>query len=152
MSDYFEKLGNLLNDVLETGELPSENTADTSTAEDVTNATFKNNTQDSKQSESFKTEKNRKRIFTFNRKKTSNAQIIRNNQYTINQQLTAEIQSAFNLLGLIFPCTWKQVNKQYHFLLKEIHPDTKKSEHQNTDTQINDLQQAYNLLKQFYGK
>lgn len=147
MSDYFEKLGNLLNEALEKGEIPVSNNKDESVkTESETNTASNENTQQEQQKTfTFKTN-------FFKRKRTvATAQIIKNNDYNYIPQLSPELQSAFNLLGLNYPCTWKEVNKKYHSLLKQTHPDTKKSEQQIT-TQINDLQNAYQLLKKFYGK
>ena len=146
MSDYFEKLGNLLNDVLENGEIPVSNKEESVNSKTETNTSSNKSTQQEQpESYTFKTN-------IFKRKKTvATAQIIKNNDYNYISQLSPEAQNAFNLLGLNYPCTWKEVNKKYHHLLKQTHPDTKKSEQQVT-TQINDLQNAYQLLKKLYGK
>lgn len=151
MSDYFEKLGNLLNEALEKGEIPAEEKKET-VSEPAEETISKEQSQTKQtQEESAATEKVFRTHFFQRKKQTPTAQIIKNNEYTYNFQLSPELQAAFNLLGLIYPCTWKEVNRKYHTLLKQIHPDTKKSEQQST-TQINDLQDAYQKLKQFYKK
>jgi len=141
MSDYFERLGNLLNDALESGEIPVE--------EKKPEEPVVENIKPEPESTQQRPTRNHFRIFNA-KNKIPVGQVIKGETIQNNILPPAVIQ-ALNVLNLTYPCSWKTVNKQYHILLKQIHPDTKKSEQQFT-TQINDLQNAYQILKQFFGK
>lgn len=138
MSEYFERLGKLLSNTLESGEIPQEK-------EEIP----ENNIE-------FSYKKEKKRKDFLKKEQIPVGEVIKLHKYTKNMQFPSEISKALNTLDIAYPFTIKDIKKQYHKLLKENHPDTKitiqTSKNVLKNRQINDIQSAYLLLKSYFGK
>ena len=84
-------------------------------------------------------------------------QVIKLHKYTYNMQFSLEIQKALSTLDITHPFTIKDITKQYHKLLKENHPDTKKtiqisqSVENNRQKTIDEITEAYKILCSFFS-
>ena len=118
MPDMYDKLGDMLNDVLESGKIPPKPPKE-AVSEDET-ASFLHN-------------------------------------YTEIIQFPVYIQKALGTLDIAYPFTQKDITKQYHKLLKENHPDTKKTIQvsQNVENirqkSIDEITIAYKTLCQYFS-
>lgn len=138
MSEYFERLGKLLNDALEKGEIPQE----------------KKEIPENNKDFFYKKEKKCK---NFSKKEHIEVgEVIKLHKYTENIQFPDKIQKALNTLDIAYPFTIKDITKQYHKLIKENHPDTRNTIQFSKDVlksrQINDIQDAFNTLKSYFFK
>lgn len=138
MSEYFERLGKLLNEALEKGELSQE----------------KEEISENKKDFFYKKEKKFK---DFSKQEhIAVGEVIKLHKYTENIQYPDKIQKALSTLDIAYPFTIKDITKQYHKLIKENHPDTQNtiqtSENVLKNRQINDIQDAYIILKLYFSK
>ena len=147
MPDMYDKLGDLLNEALDSGYIPQENKEK---KED-----WKQEDLDSRKSKSFdsglfsfnffenqvKNEKNKVEIDNNNQKnqpksekikvkilkkeQISNAQVIKMHNYTNSMQFPPYIQKALTTLDIAYPINKELIKQKYRFLLKKNHPDTK---------------------------
>ena len=153
MPDMYDKLGEMLNDVLESGKIPQNDKNDQITS-------------DEKKEESghfsFKNDENKAKKARIDAKKLKKEQIptgqvIKLHKYTYNMQFPPHIQKALGTLDIAYPFTQKDINRQYHKLLKENHPDTQNTIQTSQDVQnirqksIDDITLAYKILCQFFG-
>lgn len=97
----YEKLGDLLNEALEKGEIAQEG-------------------------QSFNVKGQ-----TFNVKGLSSDVPKPSKSNPIGSVIKQEVLFAFNLFGLPTTATLSQVKQKYHYLLKVSHPDTRESSNQN---------------------
>ena len=162
----YDKLGEMLNEALESGKIPTDRHCE---AEGRSNPSEKQNdqvTSDEKIKESGHFSFNKSEKSTVNNKKSAKnnsktafatGEVIKLHKYTYNMQFPPHIQKALSTLDIAYPFTQKDITKQYHKLLKENHPDTKKtiqtSQHVENNRQktIDELTEAYKILCQFFG-
>ena len=157
MPDMYDKLGDMLNDVLESGEIPQDNKhelEEESVVEPVettgSSSDFIKNTQKS-------TENNKKSAKKDSKKAFATGQVIKLHKYTYNMQFPPYIQKALDTLDIAYPFTAKDIKKQYHKLLKENHPDTvntiqvTQSVENNRQKSIDEITEAYKILCNFFG-
>ncbi len=156
MPDMYDKLGEMLNEALESGKIPQDNkheSEEESVVEPVetndSSSDFINNTQKS-------TENNKKSAKNNSKKAFATGQVIKLHKYTYNMQFPPHIQKALSTLDIVYPFTQKDITKQYHKLLKENHPDTKntiqtsQSEHNIRHKTIDELTESYKILCNFF--
>ena len=136
----YDKLGEMLNDVLESGEIPKENQNDQVTS-------------DEKIDESGHFSFNKSEKSTVNNKKSAKkptighcetesrsnptGEVIKLHKYTYNMQFPLHIQKALGTLDIAYSFTQKDITKQYHKLLKQNHPDTQNTIQHSQDVQNN---------------
>ncbi len=155
MPDMYDKLGEMLNDVLESGKIPKNTTKSEEEPEiepiktTVSSSDFFNNSQKS-------TEYIKKSSKKYTKKTFPTGEILKLHKYTYNIQFPPHIQKALHTLDIVYPFSLKDISKQYHKLLKENHPDT-----QNTiqtskvvknirQISIDDIKEAYKILYNFF--
>ncbi len=158
MGDMYSKLGDLLNDALEKGEIPQKKSDDSNENQDLSRKTETEN-QNLQEDKEKKSQITKKKINIFTQKSQKpTAEVIKMHKYTQNMYISPEIQQALNTLHIAYPTTWNVIKKQYHKLVKDLHPDTKtttqdsNSAQNNTAQSIQQLQNAYELLKSVYKK
>ena len=156
MPDMYDKLGEMLNEVLETGEIPhneQENINDQDTesekAADSGHFSFKNDE---------KPVENDKKSAKIARKKViPTGEVIKLHKYTYNMQFPPHIQKALGTLDIAYPFRQKDISKQYHKLLKQNHPDTQNTIHSSHNVQnnrqitIDEIVESYKILCEFFG-
>ena len=156
MPDMYDKLGEMLNEVLETGEIPhneQENINDQDTesekAADSGHFSFKNYE---------KPVENDKKSAKIARKKViPTGEVIKLHKYTYNMQFPPHIQKALGTLDIAYPFRQKDISKQYHKLLKQNHPDTQNTIHSSHNVQnnrqitIDEIVESYKILCEFFG-
>lgn len=137
MPDLYENLGNMLNQVLETGEIKKEEAEVLNDSnQSQTSASF---ISDDKKNETERIINFKRKIF---KKKIPVGSVIKAESYF---NYPNEIITAANLLELKIPYTNKSLKKQYHLKLKTVHPDLS---NQNTIS-IDQITNAYNVLLSF---
>ncbi len=143
MADYFEKLGNLLNEALKNGEIPQDEKK-TNNFNTETN----NFSQDKESKQKIKDNISQK-------KNIPTGEVVKLHKYTTNIQFPFKIQNALTTLDIVYPFTIRDIKIQYHKLLKQNHPDTKStiqtSKNVSKNRQINDIQDAYRILKEYFS-
>lgn len=160
MPDMYSKLGDLLNEALEKGEIPSKKVDESNVSEQTIRQTDE---KQQSQQETVTDNQNTggentgkiKRKVQFFRKKADipQGEVIKMHKYANNMHISPEVSAALGTLYLVYPTTWKVVQKQYHKLLKQVHPDTKTTiQTSNIVQNIEQLQTAYKILKDFFGK
>ena len=170
MPDMYDKLGEMLNEALESGKIPTE--ARHCEAEGRSNLSETENDQtipDEKPEESGHFSFNESKNSTVNNKTRAEkvkkaqksaiptGQVIKLHKYTYNIQFPPYIQKALNTLDIAYPFTAKDIKKQYRRLLKENHPDTKKTiqtsqcVENNRQKSIDEITEAYKILCTFFG-
>ena len=156
MPDMYDKLGEMLNDVLESGEIPhseKQNINDQNTesekAADSGHFSFKNDA---------KPVENDKKSAKIARKKViPTGEVIKLHKYTYNMQFPPHIQEALGTLDIAYPFRQKDISKQYHKLLKQNHPDTQKTiqtsqgVQNNRQKTIDEIVESYKILCDFFG-
>ncbi len=157
MPDMYDKLGEMLNEALESGKIPQDNkheSEEESVVEPVetndSSSDFINNTQKS-------TENNKKSAKNNSKKAFATGEVIKLHKYTYNMQFPPHIQKALSTLDIAYPFTKKDITKQYHKLLKENHPDTQSTiqasqgVENNRQITIDTLTDSYKILRDFFG-
>lgn len=174
MGDSFSKrLGDLLSDVLETGEIP--HTQDFSAGGDVSdsdgasagrdfsasesssaNADFSANDESSASAESSASTSARKRHpqFNFSQEKSRIAQIIRQGRYT---EIPQEVVTAFALLDCPITATPPEVRRAFRKKIKQLHPDAvsqnfenKYLKHEDANAETEKLISANEIIKNWF--
>ena len=181
MPDMYDKLGEMLNEALKSGKIPTDRhcEADASRhceAEGRSNPSEKQNdqvTSDEKIKESGHFSFNKSEKSTVNNKKSAEktnnrhfktadrskptGQVIKLHKYTYNMQFPPHIQKALGTLDIVYPFTVKDIKKQYHKLLKENHPDTQNTIQTSQVVKnikhktIGEITDAYKILCDFFG-
>ena len=160
MADMYSKLGDLLNDALEKGEIPVNKNANSNVSEenirekDENEQIPKESTQNKFDNGGTASETIKRKVQFFRKKSDIPlGEVIKMHKYTNNMHIPPEITTALSTLYLVYPTTWRIIQKQYHKLLKQAHPDTKNTiQTSNNVINIEQLQNAYRVLKDFYGK
>ena len=148
MPDMYDKLGEMLNDVLESGEIPHnkpEKEPDDTVVESV---------ETTAESGSFIF--NKKSLKSEKKQKISTGEVIKMHKYTYNMQFSPQIQNALTTLDIAYPFTQKDITVAYHKKLKEVHPDTQNTIQHSHDVQnirqisIDDIRNSYKILCDFF--
>lgn len=166
MPDMYEKLGDLLNEALESGSIKQEKSASAEKIQDRdTSNSDESNIQNCDKSGLFYYQnstfpgKKRKIILKVpqNNKKLQ-AEIINMYKYTKIMHITPEIQKALTTLDIAYPCTWNDIKHRYKTLLKENHPDTQNTTQNskcvlnNRQLTIDEIRYNYKILENFFKK
>ncbi len=152
----YDKLGEILNEVLESGEIPhneQENINDQDTesekSADSGHFSFKNDEKP--------VENNKKSAKTAKKQEIPTGEVIKLHKYTYNMQFPPYIQKALGTLDIAYPFRQKDISRQYHKLLKQNHPDTQntiqasQSVQNNRQKSIDEIVEAYKILCDFFG-
>ncbi len=160
MPDMYDKLGEMLNDALESGKIPQENQNDQVTSdekiEESGHFSF-NKSEKSTVNNKKSAEKTNNRHFKTAGRGNPTGEVIKLHKYTYNMQFPPHIQKALDTLDIAYPFTAKDIKKQYHKLLKENHPDTQKTIQTSQDVEnsrhktIDVITEAYKILCDFFG-
>lgn len=188
----YEKLGEMLNEVLENGGigLDKVNEEDKKQVDDKINADDKISVDDKinaddekiglhtgkiKEKKTFDRKIDEKIHISSQKQQISTGKVIKMHKYTQNMHIPQEVLQALGTLHLVYPADWNIIKKQYHTLLKSVHPDTNtnkttiqttehvfKNIHPGTkkdsttpaveSLSIDELKKAYNTLKAWYKK
>lgn len=160
MPDMYDKLGDLLNEALESGEINNESSAKAENIQD--RDTSSENCDKSGLfyfNQSSLLGKKRKRIVKIpENEAVQTAEIIKLYKYTEIMHIPPEVQTALNTLDIAYPYTWQNIKQKYRLLLKCNHPDTQNTIQNsqyvlnNRQLDINDIISAFNTLKSFFDK
>ena len=181
MPDMYDKLGEMLNEALESGKIPASRpyevedsgkiteTENDQTINDQTIGEEKHeesgrfslkNTEKSKEKEqnSHKSTENIRNTSKKSSKKGfATGEVIKLHKYTYNMRFPPHIQKVLDTLDIAYPFTHKDIAKQYRYLLKQNHPDTKKTIHHSHDVKnnrqktIDEITEAYKTLCEFFS-
>ena len=156
MPDMYDKLGEMLNEVLESGKIPhneQENINDQDTesekAADSGHFSFKNDEKP--------VENDKKSAKIAKKKDIPTGEVIKLHKYAYNMQFPLHIQKALGTLDIVYPFRQKDISKQYHKLLKENHPDTQNTIRSSQAVQnsrqitIDEIVESYKILCEFFG-
>lgn len=125
--NFASKLGSLLSDVLETGEIPqyeNHSVSGNAPAIEVNLQRDEHDLQNENYSTSIEQNATAKKSlprFNFSQEKIHTAQIIRQGSYT---QIPPEVTSAFSLLGCSVNASPAEVRRAFRKKIKQLHPDT----------------------------
>lgn len=166
MPDMYDNLGEMLNEALESGKIPKNKKEPDDT---VVECSQGERIETTAKSGSFILDKggfdttddlashySNHRIFK-KKDQISTGEVIKLHKYTYNMQFPPHIQKALGTLDIVYPVTQKDIVKQYHKLLKENHPDTKKTIQTSKNVEncrqktIDDITEAYKILCTFFG-
>ena len=168
MPDMYDKLGDMLNDVLESGKIPADNHSEVET-ENRNKTIEKQNDQsipDDKSEKSGHFSFNQNKETIVNNKKSSKkysknafatGEVIKLHKYAYNMQFPLYIQQALTTLDIAYPFAILDIKKQYRKLLKENHPDTKKTiqtsqnVENNRQVAVGEITEAYKILCTFFS-
>jgi len=163
MPDMFDKLGDLLNEALESGTINQIKQDSSAQAENIQDRDTSSTNCDKSGLFSFKESENsqknaKKRIKIPIFSRTITAEVIKMHKYTINMHIPPDIQQALTTLDIVYPYNLHQLNKQYRKQLKLHHPDKKNTIQNQEDVikirqlSIDDITGAYKLLKDYLDK
>lgn len=175
MPDMYDKLGDLLNEALDSGYIPQENKEDWKQEDldsrktksfdsslfsfnffenQVKNEKNKVETDNNNQENQPKSEKIKVKILK--KEQISNAQVIKMHNYTNFMQFPPYIQKALTTLDIAYPVNKEIIKQKYRFLLKKNHPDTKNtiqtSDNVNFSRRlsIDQIKEAYKILCTYF--
>ncbi len=168
MPDMYDKLGDMLNDVLESGKIPADNHSEVK-AENRSKPIENQNDQsipDDKSEESGHFSFNQNKKTTVNNRKSAKkdsknafvtGEVIKLHKYAYNMQFPLHIQQALTTLDIAYPFQKKDITKKYHKLLKQNHPDTQKTIQNSENVQnirhytVDEITEVYKILCDFFG-
>ena len=157
MPDMYDKLGDMLNEALESGKIPQEKKLETEEEPVVEQVKTTDSSSDFFKNTQKSAENIRKSSENVSKQAVSTGEVIKLHKYTYNMQFSPLIQKALGTLDIAYPFTQKDITKQYHKLLKENHPDTKKTiqtsqgVENNIQKTVDELTEAYKILCDFFG-
>lgn len=164
MPDMYDKLGEMLNEALESGKIPQQNSKNGQNipeeeCEDSGRFSFNQteNQQDNPKKYQKTKEKDQKSAEKHRKKPIPTGQVIKLHKYTYNMQFPLHILKALGTLDIAYPFTQKDIGRQYHKLLKENHPDTQKTIQFSQSVQnsrqitIDEITESYKILCDFFG-
>ena len=168
MPDMYDKLGEMLNEALESGKIPQNNNQEPD--DTVVECSQSERIETTAESGSFVLKDKNIGFDRLNHRRTSKnhlkshkkqqiptGEVIKLHKYTYNMQFPPYIQKALNTLDIAYPFTQKDIAKQYHKLLKENHPDTQITIQYSQNVQnirqftIDDIKKSYKILCDFFG-
>ena len=174
----YDKLGDLLNEALDSGYIPQENKAKKEERKQTDLESRKSKSSDSglfsfnlfenqvkneknkveinnnKQEKQPKSEKIKVKILK--KEQISNAQVIKMHNYTNFMQFPPYIQKALTTLDIAYPINKELIKKKYRFLLKKNHPDTKTTIQTSDNVNfsrhlsIDQIEEAYKTLCSYF--
>lgn len=161
MPDMYDKLGDLLNDALNSGEIPQEKKQKDWNEEDISQSDHKS--YDSSlfyfkfNQDKENIEKNEKiRVKILKKDEIPEAQVIKMHNYTTYMQFPVYIQNALNTLDIAYPINTEVIKQKYRVLLKANHPDTQStiqnpdSVKNNTHLTVDQIKEAYKILCDYF--
>ena len=154
MPDMYDKLGEMLNEALESGSIPKSQTINDQNQTDTKSDNsghfdFKN---DGKSAENSK-----KLLKSPKKQQIPTGEVIKLHKYTYNMQFPPQIQQAITTLDIVYPFTQKDITTAYHKKLKEAHPDTQNTiqtsqyVENNRQLTVDDIRNSYQILCDFFG-
>ncbi len=167
----YDKLGDLLNEALESGEIPNQKTPQADSAKtDIAQAgNLEDRNNHDKNHNDVHNDENcaKSGLFSFNKEKSRlkiprkekkiYGQVVKLHKYTENIQFPPQIQNALTTLDIAYPVTAIKIKKQYRKILKITHPDSKKTIQQsqtvnfNRQYTVDEVKCAYNLLCNYFN-
>ena len=164
----YDKLGEMLNEALESGKIPQNNTTksekdpeepvvECSQSECIETTTtsgsdiFKSGSDNLNHRHSTKNPLKSKKS-----PQIPTGEVIKMHKYTYNMQFPPQIQLALTTLDIAYPFTQKDIAAAYHKKLKEVHPDTKTTIQSSKDVEnirqisIDDIRNSYKILCDFF--
>ncbi len=157
MPDMYDKLGEMLNDALESGKIPQEKKLETEEEPVVEPVKTTDSSSDFFKNTQKSAENIRKSSENASKQAVPTGEVIKLHKYAYNMQFPPLVQKALGTLDIAYPFTQKDITKQYHKLLKENHPDTKKAIQTSQSVQIfrpkniDEIVEAYKILCDFFG-
>lgn len=162
MSDYYSKLGNILSEALENGQIPKNEEKNQKKASETQEFLEKDKKAPELNTENLKyvdkDEKIRKKL---KKEEIPTGEVIKMHKYTNLMHIPQEILQILTTLDIAYPYTWKKITKRYYELLKKLHPDSagknKNTIHNFTDVDnfrhltINQLQDMYKILDRYFN-
>ena len=155
MPDMYDKLGDMLNEALESGKIPksqiNNNDQKKLQENEVDSGHF-----DFKDDEK-RTEKSRKTLKSEKKQQIPTGEVIKLHKYTYNMQFPSQIQNALITLDIAYPFIIRDITTAYHKKLKQFHPDTKNTIRDSHDVQnnrqltIDEVRNSYKILCDFFG-
>ena len=148
MPDMYDKLGEMLNEALNSGKIPQNKKNDQDSEESVQDSGhFSFNSTENQENNSRKSQKTAENLNKsgkkHEKKEIQTGEVIKLHKYTYNMQFPPYIQ--------------KDITKQYHKLLKQYHPDTQNTIHNSQSVQnnrqksIDEITKSYKILCDFFG-
>ena len=161
MPDMYDKLGEMLNEALNSGKIPQNKKNDQDSEESVQDSGhFSFNSTENQENNSRKSQKTAENLNTsgkkHEKKEIRTGEVIKLHKYTYNMQFPPLIQKSLYTLDIAYPFTQKDITKQYHKLLKQYHPDTQNTIHTSQSVQnnrqksIDDIVASYKILCDFF--
>ena len=154
MPDMYDKLGEMLNEALESGTIPKSQTINDQNERDIES----DNSGHFDFKEAEKSTKNSKNPLKSPKKQQiPTGEVIKMHKYTYNMQFPSQIQNALTTLDIAYPFTQKDITLAYHKKLKEIHPDTQNTIQTSQSVQnirqytIDEVRNAYKILCDFFS-
>ena len=150
MPDMYEKLGDMLNEALESGEIPQNEKEPDETETSIPEHSEGGET-------TVETGSLKKTINSGKKQQIPTGEVIKLHKYTYNMQFPPQIQAALTTLDIVYPFTEKDVSAAYHKKLKETHPDTKNTIQPSESVQnirqitVDDIRNSYRILCDFFG-
>ena len=157
MPDMYDKLGEMLNEALETGEIPQNDKNDQVTSDKMKEESGHFSFKSEEKKAEKESEKARINVKKLKNEQITTGEVIKLHKYTYNMQYPSHIQKALTTLDIAYPFIKKDITKQYHKLLKENHPDTKKTIQKSKSVEnirqksIDEITEAYKSLCSFFG-
>lgn len=179
MDDFYEKLGNLLNEKIENDENPqrsnekadetaSDNTNEVKTEQIMTEECQNDDgslekrdagSEHTNESDTVKVDEKSEKASKIRVKipkahENSTGEVIKMHKYA---EFPAEIAYALATLDIAYPVTLKNIKKRYHELIKQYHPDSNLSQKEYTvnnciQVDINTIISSYELLEKYFNR
>ena len=170
----YDKLGEMLNEALESGKIPADDRSceahgrskpseyqndqinSHENVEESGHFSFKES-QKSTENPNNSDKNTKNRHCETKGRSNSTGEVIKLHKYTYNMQFPPHIQLALSTLDIAHPFRQKDIKKQYHKLLKENHPDTQntiqttQSVVNNRQKTIDEITEAYKILCTFFS-
>ena len=159
MPDMYDKLGEMLNEALESGKIPENNKEpDKPVVESVeTTGSSGSFTLNNDGFDKLNHRNDRKNTLKSEKKQQiPTGEVIKMHKYTYNIQFPPQIQSALTTLDIAYPFTTKDITSAYHNKLKQIHPDTQNTIQISKGVQIirqltvDEVRNSYKILCDFF--
>ncbi|MCR5189149.1 MAG: DnaJ domain-containing protein [Treponema sp.] len=172
----YDKLGDLLNEALDSGKIPQEEKKDWKNQdlnsnenksydsslfsfkfENESSENKKASTEDLANSQKTNQKSERIRVKILKKDEIPSAQVIKMHNYATFMHFPPYIQKALNTLDIAYPFTLELIKQKYRNLLKENHPDTKSTIQNsnpvdnNRHLSIDQIKEAYNTLCKYFG-
>ncbi len=160
MPDMYDKLGDLLNEALESGKINNESSAEAENIQDRDTSSencdksglfYFNHT-------TFSGTKRKKVVKIQKNEHKQTAEIIKMHKYTKIMHIPPGVQHALTILDIAYPYTWQNIKRKYRLLLKENHPDikntiqTSKDVLNNRQLSIDEIKISFEILRKYYNK